>query len=51
MMKSLEAQMQRETKTFNERDQEMRIVHKQAQRERRNNFGTNLFDAIFEIAD
>lgn len=29
----------------------MRIVNKQAQRERRNEFGMAIFDAIFEIAN
>lgn len=43
--------MNRELHTFKERDNEMRIVHKQAQRERRNDFGYDLFDSIFEIAD
>lgn len=44
-------QMQREMETVQERDQEMRIVGKQAQRERRNEFGNILFDAIFDIAN
>jgi len=29
----------------------MRIVHKQSKRERRNEFGYQLFDAIFDIAN
>lgn len=37
--------------TFHERDVEMRICEKQAHRERRNEFGAVLFDAIFEIAN
>ena len=36
---------------FKDRDHEMRIVGKQAHRERRNEFGAVLFDAIFEIAN
>jgi hypothetical protein len=43
--------MQREMEIFQERDQEMRIVHKQAKREKRNEFGYQLFDAIFDIAN
>ena len=37
--------------TLKNRDEEMRIISKQAQRERRNEFGAILFDAIFEIAN
>ncbi|CDW76374.1 sperm flagellar protein 2 [Stylonychia lemnae] len=51
MMKSLRDQMQREMEIFQERDQEMRIVHKQSKREKRNEFGYQLFDAIFDIAN
>jgi hypothetical protein len=41
----------RDLATFHERDVEMRICEKQAHRERRNEFGAVLFDAIFEIAN
>ena len=50
-MRSLREQMAREMETFKERDQEMRIVNKQAKREKRNGFGQQLFDAIFDIAN
>ena len=43
--------MHREMETLKERDEEMRICGKQAHRERRNEFGALLFDAIFEIAN
>jgi len=43
--------MVREIETLKDRDVEMRILDKQAQRERRNQFGAVLFDAIFEIAN
>jgi hypothetical protein len=43
--------MVREISTLKDRDVEMRIFAKQAQRERRNEFGAVLFDAIFEIAN
>lgn len=43
--------MNRELETFKERDMEMRIISKQAHRERRNEFGQLLFDAIFDIAN
>ena len=43
--------MQRELDTLRNRDFEMRVVGKQAHRERRNEFGYALFDAIFDIAD
>jgi hypothetical protein len=43
--------MDREIETLKVRDEEMRILGKQAQRERRNEFGAVLFDAIFEIAN
>jgi len=51
MLKSMKNQMAREIDTLKERDQEMRILGKQAHRERRNEFGSVLFDAIFEIAN
>jgi hypothetical protein len=51
MMKSLKDQMDREMETFKDRDYEMRVVNKQAKRERRNEFGQQLFDAIFDIAN
>ena len=51
MLKSMKEQMDREMDTLKERDHEMRIVGKQAHRERRNEFGAVLFDAIFEIAN
>lgn len=43
--------MAREVETLKNRDEEMRILGKQAHRERRNEFGAVLFDAIFEIAN
>lgn len=43
--------MVREIETLKHRDEEMRILSKQAQRERRNEYGAVLFDAIFEIAN
>ena len=43
--------MDREMETFKDRDFEMRIVQKQAQREKRTDFAKDLFDAIFDIAD
>lgn len=51
MMRSLAEQLQREMDTFKERDQEMRIAHKQSKREKRNGLGQILFDAIFDIAN
>ena len=51
MLKSMKYQMQRDMETLKIRDQEMRILEKQAHRERRNQFGAVLFDAIFEIAN
>jgi hypothetical protein len=51
MVHSLKDQMAREVSTLKDRDTEMRIKGKQAQRERRNEFGAVLFDAIFEIAN
>lgn len=51
MLKSMKEQMYREMDTLKERDVEMRICGKQAHRERRNEFGALLFDAIFEIAN
>ena len=51
MQRTMELQMAREIETLKERDHEMRIVGKQAHRERRNEFGAVLFDAIFEIAN
>ena len=51
MLKSMKDQMQRDMETLKIRDQEMRILEKQAHRERRNQFGAVLFDAIFEIAN
>jgi hypothetical protein len=51
MLKSMKEQMDRELETFKDRDYEMRICDKQAHRERRNQFGAVLFDAIFEIAN
>lgn len=50
-VKQIKEQMAREIEILKERDEEMRIVSKQAQRERRNEFGAVLFDAIFEIAN
>lgn len=43
--------MAKEVETLKNRDEEMRILGKQAHRERRNEFGAVLFDAIFEIAN
>lgn len=43
--------MAREVDILKSRDEEMRILGKQAHRERRNEFGAVLFDAIFEIAN
>lgn len=43
--------MAREVETLKNRDEEMRILGKQAHRERRNEFGAVLFDAIFDIAN
>lgn len=51
LLKQLKGQMEREIDTFEDRDVEMRICEKQAHRERRNEFGAVLFDAIFEIAN
>ena len=51
MLKSMKDQMDRELDSFKDRDYEMRICDKQAHRERRNQFGAALFDAIFEIAN
>ncbi len=51
MLKGLGGQMQRQMESFKERDEETRIVSKQAQRERRNQFGNAIFDAIFDIAN
>jgi phage baseplate assembly protein W len=50
-LKEMKQQMVREINTLKDRDVEMRILAKQAQRERRNEFGSVLFDAIFEIAN
>lgn len=44
-------QVARDMDTMKQRDEEMRILGKQAHRERRNEFGAALFDAIFEIAN
>lgn len=43
--------MERQMLTFQERDSEMRILAKQAHRERRTEFAQQLFNAIFDIAD
>lgn len=43
--------MGRSIETFKERDFEMRIVQKQAQREKRTEFIKDIFEAIFDIAD
>lgn len=51
LLKQLKGQMEREIDNFKDRDVEMRICEKQAHRERRNEFGAVLFDAIFEIAN
>ena len=51
MLRSMKEQMGREMDTFIQRDHEMRIVGKQAHRQRRNEFGAVLFEAIFEIAN
>lgn len=51
MLKSMKEQMAREMETMKDRDREMRILGKQSHRERRNEFGAQLFDAIFEIAN
>lgn len=51
MLKSMKEQMDREMDTFKVRDEEMRIISKQAHHERRKEFGENLFDAIFDIAN
>ena len=50
-LKEMKQQTVRELQTLKERDDEMRIFAKQAQRERRNEYGAVLFDAIFEIAN
>lgn len=51
MLRAMREQVARDVETLKERDTEMRIVSKQAHRERRNEFGAVLFDAIFEIAN
>lgn len=51
MLKAMREQVAREVQTLKHRDIEMRILEKQAHRERRNQFGAELFDAIFEIAN
>lgn len=51
MIKSLEDQINREMNVLSERDTEMRILHKQAKRENRTAFASDLFDSIFEIAN
>lgn len=51
MLRSMKDQVGRDIETLKIRDEEMRILGKQAQRERRNEFGAVLFDAIFEIAN
>lgn len=50
-LKEMKQQTVRELQTLKERDDEMRIFAKQAQRERHNEYGAVLFDAIFEIAN
>jgi hypothetical protein len=50
-LKEMRQQMVREISIMKDRDEEMRIIAKQAQRESRNEFGAVLFDAIFEIAN
>lgn len=50
-LKEMREETARDMNTFHERDVEMRICEKQAHRERRNEFGAVLFDAIFEIAN
>jgi len=47
----MKEQMSRETETLNERDEELRIAHTQAQREKRMCYASQLFDAVFEIAN
>lgn len=51
MLNSMKKQMEREMATLNERDVEMRIVHKQAKRSGRAEYSSVLFDAIFDIAN
>lgn len=50
-LREMREETTRDMNTFHERDVEMRICEKQAHRERRNEFGAVLFDAIFEIAN
>lgn len=51
MLKSMKEQMDREMEVLKERDQELRIAAKQAQRQKRTNYADLLFDAIFDIAN
>lgn len=51
MLNSMKDQMTREMKTLQERDEEMRIAQKQAQRQKKNDYANTLFDAIFEISN
>lgn len=51
MLRQQKEQMDRDMKTFKDRDYELRIIQKQAQREKRSEFARELFDAIFDISD
>ena len=51
LLRAMKDQMNHDIDVLKQRDEEMRIFSKKAQRERRNEFGAVLFDAIFEIAN
>ena len=47
----MKEQMNHDIEVLKQRDEDMRVLSKKAQRENRNEFGAVLFDAIFEIAN
>jgi hypothetical protein len=47
----MKEQMNHDIEVLKQRDEEMRVLSKKAQRENRNEFGAVVFDAIFEIAN
>jgi hypothetical protein len=47
----MQQQMQRDIEMTRERDHDMRIFEKQANREKRTDVGEIIFNAIFEIAN
>lgn len=51
LLRQLKEQMDRDVEIAKERDEDVRIVEKQFQREKRTDFGNLFFDSIFDIAD